>query len=113
MKILFLTSRFPFPLEKGDKLRAFYQIAELSRKNEVILVSVTDEGVEPEHLEVLKPFCKRILIHSLSKSKQVSNLVRALVNGHPFQVEYFFSSSFKKKIDSIIEAEKPDVIFCQ
>jgi sugar transferase (PEP-CTERM/EpsH1 system associated) len=113
MKILFLTSRFPFPLEKGDKLRAFYQIVGLSRNNEVILVSASDEEVLPEHMEVLKPLCKRIIIHTLSKVKQVSNLSRALLNGHPFQVEYFFSGSFKKKIDQIIEEEKPDAIFCQ
>src|SRR6185369_1872880 len=99
MKILFLTSRFPFPLEKGDKLRAFYQIAELSRKNEVILACVNDEEVLPEHMDVLKPFCRRILLHTLSKAKQISNLTKALFNGHPFQVEYFFSSAFKKKID--------------
>jgi sugar transferase (PEP-CTERM/EpsH1 system associated) len=113
MKILFLTSRFPFPLEKGDKLRAFYQIAELSRNNEVILASVSDEEVLPEHLEILKPFCKKIILHTLSKAKQVTNLTRALVNGHPFQVEYFFSARFKKEIERVIEEEKPDAIFCQ
>ena len=113
MKILFLTSRFPFPLEKGDKLRAFYQIAELSRNNEVILASVSDEVVLPEHMEVLKPFCKKIILHTLSKAKQVTNLTRALLNGHPFQVEYFFSAAFKKQIEKLVDDEKPDAIFCQ
>src|SRR5215211_6427099 len=102
MKILFLTSRFPFPLEKGDKLRAFYQIAELSKKNQVILASVSDEEVLPKHLEVLKPFCKRIIIHTLSKVRQIKNISRAFFNGRPFQAEYFYSSQFKKKIDQLI-----------
>ena len=113
MKILFLTSRFPFPLEKGDKLRAFYQIAELGKKHELILAAVSDVEVLPEHLDILKPFCRRILVHSISKLQQVKNLSRALLNGHPFQVEYFFSKEFKKKIDGIIRDEKPDAIFCQ
>jgi len=113
MKILFLTSRFPFPLEKGDKLRAFYQIAELSRNHEVILASVSDEKVLPEHMDVLKPFCRKILLHSLGKATQLANLGRAVLNGNPFQVEYFFAASFKKKIHHLIDTEKPDVIFCQ
>jgi len=113
MKIFFLTSRFPFPLEKGDKLRAFYQIVELSKRNEVILVSVSDEDVLPEHMEVLKPFCRKIILHTLSKAKQISNLARALINGNPFQVEYFFSGQLKKKIEQLAEEEKPDAIFCQ
>jgi sugar transferase (PEP-CTERM/EpsH1 system associated) len=113
MKILFLTSRFPFPLEKGDKLRAFYQIAELSRNHEVILASVSDEVVKPEHMEVLKRSCSKIIIHTLSKAKQITNLGRALINGNPFQVEYFFSAEFKNKIQKIVDEHKPDAIFCQ
>ena len=113
MKILFLTSRFPFPLEKGDKLRAFYQIVELSKKHQVILAAVSDEEVKQEHMDVLKPFCRRIIIHNISKGKRFLNLARALFNGHPFQVEYFFSSAFKKKIHQVIWENKPDVIFCQ
>lgn len=113
MKILFLTSRFPFPLEKGDKLRAFYQIAGLSKRHQVILAAVSDVEVLPEHVEVLKPFCRRILVHSISKGKRIRNLARALVSGKPFQVEYFFSKQFKSKLEKIIAEEKPDVIFCQ
>ncbi len=113
MKILFLTSRFPYPLEKGDKLRAFYQIVELSKKHEVTLASVSDVEVLQEYLDALKPFCKRILVHSISKGKRFQNLARAFFNGHPFQVEYFFSKVFKKKIDTIISEDKPDIIFCQ
>ncbi|CAN5534536.1 glycosyltransferase [soil metagenome] len=113
MKILFLTSRFPYPLEKGDKLRAFYQIVELSKKHQVILAAVSDELVLPEHIDKLKPYCRRILIHNISKAKQIQNLARALVNGKPFQVEYFFSKEFKKKIQKIISEDKPDAVFCQ
>ena len=38
MKLLFLTSRFPYPTNKGDKLRAYYQIKEISTQNEIHLV---------------------------------------------------------------------------
>ncbi len=113
MKILFLTSRFPYPLEKGDKLRAYYQIVELSKKHHVILAAVSDEKVLPEDLEALKPFCRRIIIHNIGKAKQVQNLFRAFINGKPFQVEYFYSKEFKRKIDKIILDDKPDAVFCQ
>ena len=113
MKILFLTSRFPYPLEKGDKLRAYHQIAGLGKKHHIILASVSDEPVLPEHVDKLKPFCRRILIHNISKAKQLQNLTRAFLNGKPFQVEYFFSKEFQKKIHKIIREDKPDAIFCQ
>jgi sugar transferase (PEP-CTERM/EpsH1 system associated) len=113
MRILFLTSRFPYPLEKGDKLRAFYQIVELNKKHEIILAAVSDKKVAEEDFEALKPFCKKILVHNLSKARLIGNLSMALFNGKPFQVGYFFSEEFKDRIDMLIEEEKPDAIFCQ
>jgi sugar transferase (PEP-CTERM/EpsH1 system associated) len=113
MRILFLTSRFPYPLEKGDKLRAYYQIRELSRKHEIILAAVSDQPVLPEHIDALKPFCRRILVHQISFIKVVRNLVVTFFGRLPFQCGYFFSGRFQKKIIEVIEKEKPDAIFCQ
>ena len=113
MKILFLTSRFPFPLEKGDKLRAYYQIKELSRSHEIILVAVSDQVVSRKQLEALKPFCKKMIVHQISFAKILWNLSMTLFSRLPFQVGYFFSKIFKRKVDSFIADEKPDVILCQ
>jgi polysaccharide biosynthesis protein PslH len=45
MKLVFLTSRFPYPLEKGDKLRSYHFIKELSKSHEVILISLNETKV--------------------------------------------------------------------
>src|SRR5262245_48258444 len=103
MRILFLTSRFPYPLEKGDKLRAFHQIKELSLKHEIILASVSDCKVTPEILDALKPFCRKILVFEISKAKTLTNLLRTAFSSRPFQVGYFYSHAFQRKIDALIE----------
>ncbi len=113
MKILFLTSRFPYPLEKGDKLRAYYQLKELSRSHEIILVSVSDQLVLPEHLDALKPFCKKIIIHQLSFARVLRNLFASLFSRLPFQVRYFYSKNLQGKINEVIEKNQPDAIYCQ
>jgi sugar transferase (PEP-CTERM/EpsH1 system associated) len=113
MRILFLSSRFPYPLEKGDKLRAYHQLKELARNNEIILASVSDQRVEPDHLDRLKPFCRRIMVHHISFRKVVWNLFIALFSRLPFQVMYFYDKGFHKKINNVIEKEKPDLIYCQ
>jgi sugar transferase (PEP-CTERM/EpsH1 system associated) len=113
MRILFLTSRFPFPLEKGDKLRAFYQLKELSRHHQIILAAVSDRKVSAEHIDALKPFCSKIIIHELSMLNVFFNLVKTFFTGLPFQVGYFYSKVFKRKIDEIISSEHPHAIYCQ
>ena len=64
MKIFVLLSRIPWPLEKGDKLRAFNQIKSLSRNNEIFLCCLNDDASadKNEAVRKLQPFCKAIEI---------------------------------------------------
>ena len=51
MKILVVLPRFPYPLEKGDKLRAYHQIRILSQRNEVFLSGQMNLLGQPEYRE--------------------------------------------------------------
>ena len=113
MKIFVLLSRFPYPLEKGDKLRAYNQIKYLSENHEIHLCALNDAKISNKHLDALKPFCKSINVINLTKAGSAWNIIRAFFNGKPLQVGYFFSSSGKKKIHNLINEIKPDHIFCQ
>jgi polysaccharide biosynthesis protein PslH len=113
MTILYLVSRFPFPLEKGDKLRAYHQIKELSRQHNVILFAINESPVKKEHLDELKPFCKEIHVEVLARSEIIRNLSRTFFNGNPFQVGYFYKKSIEEKLKKLAQDLRPDVVFCQ
>jgi polysaccharide biosynthesis protein PslH len=57
-KIVVLTSRFPYPLERGDKLRIYHQMKQLSKHFEVVLIALTDKNTTHEHVEALSNFVK-------------------------------------------------------
>ncbi len=67
MKIFVLLSRFPYPLDKGDKLRAYYQIKELSAFHEIHLCCLADSNVHSEHLKHLEAYCKSVNVIQLRK----------------------------------------------
>ena len=113
MKILILLPRVPYPLEKGDKLRAFNQIKYLSAFNEIHLCALNDANIHADAYESLKPYCKSLHFFKLPIVSRLINLVKVLFNGKPFQVGYFYNSSIKSRIDKIIEDVKPDRIYCQ
>ncbi len=113
MKLLILTSRFPYPINKGDKLRAYYQIKELSKQFEVHLISISDQKIIHEDLRKVETYCKTIKVLYLPIWKRGLNLLRTCLNNKPFQVNYFYSNSFQKKINSIINKVAPDHIYCQ
>ncbi len=112
MKILFLTSRFPFPLEKGDKLRAFELIKNLSTYHEIILFAVNDEEVSEEQMAQLKPYCKFIYWEKISKLNSYLNLAKNFLGYLPFSVAYFLRETVCYRIQDIISEQQPDHIFC-
>jgi len=113
VKIIFLTSRFPYPLEKGDKLRAFRHLEALSTVHEVHLVSLSHVNVEEEQRQVVQKFCKTITIHRLSWWDTFLGILWAFLHSKPYSVGYFFSASIKRKIERDIQGKNPDVVYCQ
>jgi sugar transferase (PEP-CTERM/EpsH1 system associated) len=113
MKLLVVLPRVPYPLEKGDKLRAYHHLKHLSAHFEIVLCAMTDEKVHPDAINELQPFCKSIHIFRLTKPVIFANLIKAIFSGIPFQAGYFYSRSIQHKIDKVIRDKQPDHIFCQ
>jgi len=112
MKLLVLLPRVPYPLEKGDKLRAFYQLKELSKYHDIYLIAMQDTPLHPEALEVLKPYCKEIYLFRLSIFSKYRGVFRAFLKGLPMQCGYFYSFRAKRKIQKLIQKIHPDHIYC-
>jgi polysaccharide biosynthesis protein PslH len=112
-KIVILLNRFPFPLEKGDKLRAYHQIKSLATRFEIHLICLSFELVSPEHKKELEPFCRQIEIFYLSKQQGIKNILKAVFKQSPFQNEYFFDPVIAEKIKFKIEAIQPQLIYVQ
>ncbi|MFH1118460.1 MAG: glycosyltransferase [Bacteroidota bacterium] len=113
MKLLVILPRFPYPIEKGDKLRAFHQIRILSVSFDIILVAISHDKVNQTDIDKVKPFCKSIIIVRQRWFAIIYNLLRAVFNGWPLQAGYYYSSRAQHKIDQLIESEKPDHLYCQ
>lgn len=113
MKLFVILSRFPFPLEKGDKLRAYHQIAELSKKHEIILCCLSDKKVKQEWKEEIRGMCSQLYVFELSKPLIYWNTVKQFFSTKPYQVGYFYQNQIRRKVDHIIKKEKPDHIYSQ
>lgn len=113
MKLFILLPRVPYPTEKGDKLRAFHQLKQLSRKHEVILCALNDTVLHEDAIKVLSRYAKEIHIINISKAVIILNLIRTVFTDKPLQVGYFYNHSTAVKINELIKKCKPDHVFCQ
>jgi len=105
--------RFPFPIFKGDKLRSYYFLRELSKYHEIHLVCLSDETILPEWKNEIELYCKSITIIYSTQWDIFLNLFKSIFSSKPFQVHYFKSDKIKSAIENIIYKEAIDVCYTQ
>jgi glycosyltransferase involved in cell wall biosynthesis len=113
MKIIVVLSRVPFPLEKGDKLRAYHQLVHLAKSNDIYLFCLSDIVNNLDSIAHLKSFCKEVHVFKLKRWKIALRLFIGLFNKLPFQVSYFFDRNINSKLRNQITRIEPDRIYCQ
>lgn len=113
MKILVVLSRVPWPLEKGDKLRAYHLMKELAKKHDVYLFCLADTKVHPMAEQKLREFCTEIFIYRLSIWGKLWRLLASVFRKSPFQVNYFYSINAQVAFDQFLEENLPQHIVCQ
>ena len=98
MRILCLTSRLPWPPDRGDRLRAFHVLETLARDHELTLLSFVESSKQSAGLLHLEPLCRDIRI--VEKSRAASILTVA-ANGWrrlPLQTLYYRSGAMRRLV---------------
>ena len=57
MRILFLSTWFPYPADNGSKIRVYHLLRALSAKHQVLLLSFAFDTALPTETETLRQFC--------------------------------------------------------
>ena len=101
MRLFIILPRVPYPTEKGDKLRAFYQIRQLAKTHDVILCALNDGDLHEDAIPVLKKFVSAIHIIPLSKASIAVNLIKSLFSKSRSRwVIFTIPRRWKKSINS-------------
>jgi glycosyltransferase involved in cell wall biosynthesis len=107
-KLLFITSRPPYPLHAGQHIRAYNMLRVLNEKYDIDLLTLSEKNID---LSSIKNLTNQIYVFKLAKLTSLFNVLRGIIfNKLPFQVNYFYSSSAKKWIDANLNHY--DLVFC-
>jgi len=105
-KILFISTRYPFPIFSGDRLRSFSILKFLSKKNQVDLVCLGNRDEMQKKLS----FCRNIKVFHLSFLPRIINTIFSFLKLEPLQNGFCLSNKMKNYIDNV-EGEY-DTIIC-
>ena len=109
-KILFISGRFPYPLHKGDQLMLFNNIRLISQEYSVTLITFYDEESELDNLDKVKRYCEKVVLIKRIALLSYINILLSVFRLEPMQVSYYRSNLFEKKLNSLLDAEKFDII---
>ena len=96
-------------------MRAFNQIKQLAKQNEIVLCALNDcpKVNEQEAFRALQPYCQSINFIDITKPQILLGLVRDFLKGLPMQTGYFYNRKAAKKVNHLIAKHKPDMLFGQ
>lgn len=111
MKILFLTSRFPYPPLRGDQAIPYYRLKYLSKRHSITLLSFYEHARDLEGLNHLRQYCKNIFTIALPFWRSLLNVaVNSLLSPLPLQVLYYRSFSCERLVKKLIAENGFDIV---
>jgi sugar transferase (PEP-CTERM/EpsH1 system associated) len=111
MRILFLAHRLPYPPNKGDKVRSFWELQQLSDRHEVDLFCFYDDPNDERFLPALRNWCREVYAERISPWRSRFRCLAALLLGKPFTPAYFHSRTMAQQVRQALASRKYDIIF--
>lgn len=111
MRVAFLTSRFPYPPDRGDRLTVFNVLGALSPAHEVTLFSFVDGREQSEGFESVAGRCARVETVRLSRARSWAQAWAGLPFPRPSQVSFYDSRRMRSLVAREVTPARFDVVF--
>ena len=111
MRILFLTSRLPYPPDRGDRLRAFNFLRQLSKMHEIHLVSFIASEAERAHLPALNEFCRTLHVVPMSPLRSAITTLANIWRPYPLQALYYRHPGMTHQIQEILQSTRINMAY--
>jgi sugar transferase (PEP-CTERM/EpsH1 system associated) len=113
VRILFLTGRFPYPLLRGDQLRAFHQLRVLGARHRLTLATFAERPPAPEERDAVARSCERIVIVPLGRGAMGWNLLRHGLSALPLQAALYDAATMAAALRGLAGDGQYDVAHVQ
>lgn len=110
VKILFLTPRFPYPLDVGTSLRNFRLLQSAAQEHEVHLLSFLDRPLRTDHLEAVQAVCRRVELRPSPPHRLARRLEGVLLTPWPDMALRRWSPGFAQALRAMLREERYDVV---
>src|SRR5690606_8074361 len=111
MNILYVCHRFPFPPNRGGKIRPFNMIKHLSATHEVTVASLARSDVEAQEGAGIAEHCAEFLMGRVDDRVQTARMIARLPTTRPSSFGFFYSHDLAQQIRAALARKRYDLIF--
>ncbi len=109
--LLFIGHRFPYPPNKGEKIRAWNLLGHLSKSWRIHLGCLVDDASDWEHVPRVRALCADLACFGIDKRRQkLKSLARARP-GRPLMLDYYAHAGLQAWVDETLARERMDIVY--
>ncbi len=101
-ELLVLTHRFPYPPDKGDKIRSWNFLRYLAERYHLYLGTFVDERRDWSFAETLRGLCRDCFFAKLDPRLARLRSLRGFLNGSPLTIPYYYDRSLDHWVRGIL-----------
>lgn len=101
--LLFLAHRIPYPPNKGDKIRSFNLLKQLTQDYRVYLGAFIDDLDDGHHASTLQGMCQEVYLAHLKPRLRKWKSLSGLIAGEPLSLPYYRDSRMQSWVDQKLE----------
>ena len=109
--LVFLCHRIPYPPNKGDKIRSFNILKQLSEYYRIHLAAFVDDPTDWQYQNELNKYCASLYLVPLNKKTATIKSAKGLLIGKPLTVPYFYSSKIKAFVETTLKSKPTSDVF--
>ncbi len=109
MKILYLSQRFPFPPDRGDRITVYNHIRRLSQSRQVYSASLAELKSDLPKIPQFKSESVEPVAAGHTRANSYAGMVRAFLTGKPLTLGFYYNRKLALTVRRLYETAPPDV----
>jgi len=110
MNILFLTPRFPYPLDRGDKIRPYHFARVLAKHHKLSLLSFLHDE-ERDYVHSVDDLFDQVDVVPLTSWQTKRNMLLHVAGTKPLLVCGWTSMAMRDKLDGLLARNRFDIVY--
>ncbi len=100
--LLFLVHRFPYPPNKGDKVRSYHLLRHLAKHYRVHLGAFIDSAEDWRYVDEVRQYCGEFHFEPLSPRRATLKSALGLLSGEALTLPYYRNGNMQRWVDRVL-----------